>query len=265
MTIIDFHTHAFPDSLAERAISSLAESADWQPEGDGTVAGLLRLMEQAGVDQSVLASVATKPEQLQPIIKWSLKIRSERIEPFASIHPDSPDVGADVAAVVAAGLKGVKLHAMYQRFKVDEPRLFPLYEALDAAGLIVLFHAGRDVAFGDDDSADPARVVSVVDQFPNLIIVLAHMGGWRTYDSFIQHLLGRDVYIDTAFSADFCKGDSLKTLLAKHSADRILFATDSPWGSMQQHLDYVNSFPVSDAVREKIFHGNAERLLASRP
>jgi len=265
MQTIDFHTHAFPDSLAERAISSLAEGADWQPEGDGTVAGLLQIMARVGVARSVLASVATKPEQLQPIIRWSLQIGSERIEPFASIHPDSPDVAADVAAVKAAGLKGVKLHPMYQSFKVDEPRLFPLYEALDASGLIVLFHAGYDIAFDDDDSADPERFVTVVDRFPGLQIVLAHMGGWRTYDSFIQHLLGRDVYIDTAFSANFCKEAHLQTLLTQHSTDRILFASDSPWGNMQQHVDYVNAFPVSDAVKEKIFHGNAERLLAPRP
>jgi len=45
MRIIDCHTHAFPDSIAERALDSLARNYGRTPSFDGTIAGLLRRMD----------------------------------------------------------------------------------------------------------------------------------------------------------------------------------------------------------------------------
>ena len=52
--LIDFHTHAFPDALAPRAMSSLGERVDFTPTSDGTVSGLIKSMDEDGVDISVV-------------------------------------------------------------------------------------------------------------------------------------------------------------------------------------------------------------------
>ena len=261
MRIIDFHAHAFPDFLAQRAIEQLEANAHWDAETRGTVGELVAVMNRDGIDQAVVANIATKPEQAPAIVKWSLEVASDRIIPFASIHPDSPDVRADVRAVKDAGLKGIKLHPLYQKFNVDDERVFPLYEAIEESGLVLLFHAGYDVAFGEDDEARPSRFVPVFDRFPRLRAVLAHFGGWKLIDEFIDCLAGRDVWIDTSFTVGFCTDAQRDAVIEKHGTHHILFATDSPWGRYPEHIQFVNDFPVSDTKKEAVFHGNAEELL----
>jgi predicted TIM-barrel fold metal-dependent hydrolase len=58
---------------------------------------------------------------------------------------------------------------------------------------------------------------------------------------------------------------SLFVLAARLSAtavgvDRIMFSTDHPYQSMAEGRAFLDRAPVSDADREKIAHGNAERL-----
>ena len=61
--VIDFHTHAFPDKLAPRAISVLAQKSGLYPFHDGSTSGSLGLMDKSGIDKSVVLSIATKPTQ----------------------------------------------------------------------------------------------------------------------------------------------------------------------------------------------------------
>ena len=74
--IIDAHTRAFPDPIAERAVESLA----------GTVDPLLASMDAAAIDRSGVTSVATNPAQSMPILEWSKLSRSPRLEPLGSVH-----------------------------------------------------------------------------------------------------------------------------------------------------------------------------------
>ncbi|MFP4379836.1 MAG: amidohydrolase family protein [Candidatus Sumerlaeia bacterium] len=262
MPILDFHTHAFPDSLAERAMQALAEDVeDGVVETDGTLGGLIALMDRHGVDMAVLANIATKPAQCQKIIQWSLQVKSDRIIPFGSIHPDSEDIAGDMQAIVDAGLKGVKLHPLYQQFEVDDRHVFPLYEAVEQSGLPLLCHAGYDIGFGDVDIASSDRFTTVLDNFPKLRIVMAHFGGWIDYDRFLEHVCGRDVWIDTSFAAGYCTDAQRDAILNKHDRQRIVFASDSPWGGIQLQLDYVRKMPLSDAEKEAIFYTNGARLL----
>ena len=50
-------------------------------------------------------------------------------------------------------------------------------------------------------------------------------------------------------------------LLLQVGVDRILFSADYPYGSMVQARAFLDQLPVSTADRERIAHGNAERLL----
>ena len=56
--IIDFHTHAFPENVAARAIPALEKAGHVQAYTDGTSAGLLASMSRAGIDKSVICSIA---------------------------------------------------------------------------------------------------------------------------------------------------------------------------------------------------------------
>jgi predicted TIM-barrel fold metal-dependent hydrolase len=261
MKIIDVHTHAFPDRIAKRAMTALEEGSGVRPEADGTVAGLLELIERKGLAQAWLLNIATRKEQMDSILTWCRELASEKLVPFASVHPEAPDLLEQIDKIAEAGIRGVKMHPMYQRFNVDDPKVFPMYEALAARGLVVQMHAGYDIAFADDDQAAPVRFATVVRNFPGLKLVLAHMGGWKWFDSFIELLAGKDVYIDTSFCVGYCTDAQRDAILSRHSMDRILYGSDSPWGWIEEQVGYVACWPVSDEVKEKIFWRNAEALL----
>ena len=61
MKITDFHTHTFPDAIAERAIAGMQQNSHAKAFGTGTLTGLLDSMEQAGIARSVILPVATNP------------------------------------------------------------------------------------------------------------------------------------------------------------------------------------------------------------
>lgn len=61
--VIDFHTHAFPDELAKKAIPKLAANGNIANIGDGTVRSLLAEMGRSGVDRAVILNIATNAKQ----------------------------------------------------------------------------------------------------------------------------------------------------------------------------------------------------------
>ena len=263
--ITDFHVHAFPDELAARAVGSinagLAEDA--HAVTDGTVNGLIASMDRAGIRRAVLWSVATKPTQVDAIIRWSLAVAGERIIPFGSVHPDSADPAADVAKVEAAGLAGIKLHPMYQGFAADDERAWPLYGAAEAAGLIIGFHAGGDLSYPlDDDRASPSRILRVHRAFPRLRMVVAHLGGWQMWDEVAETLAGTDVYLETSYTLDTATPEQVRRVLERHPPERVLFGSDSPWRDQAQALALVRAAFPDPAVRSMVMEENAERLLA---
>jgi hypothetical protein len=53
-------------------------------------------------------------------------------------------------------------------------------------------------------------------------------------------------------------------LLLEVGADRIMFSADYPYASMAEARAFLDRLPVSEADREKIAHGNAERVMGLR-
>jgi len=261
--IIDAHTHAFPDKLAARALETLHEkAAPFRAVLDGTVGGLLESMDSCGIEKSVVCSIATRPEQFNPILDWCEKIRSDRIVPLASIHPDTPEPEEKIREIKRRGLKGLKLHSMYQDFSVDEERLFPIYESIRNEGLVLELHAGYDISYPDSRSAEPSRILKVHKSFPGLILLATHIGGWRSWDEADEFLAGREIYFDTSFTLDEIAPETLSSILSKHGIDRILLGSDSPWRSQQYEIDLVRKLDIGDDEKEKILGLNAERLLS---
>ena len=135
--IVDFHTHAFNDALAEKAIGKLAKVSGMPPQSDGTVSDLQKKMREQGVDTAVVLNIATTAHSMHKVNDFAAQINAfPGIVAFGSLHPDAEDWREEIARVKEMGLKGIKLHPHYQGFFVDEERMFPLYEALAEACLL---------------------------------------------------------------------------------------------------------------------------------
>jgi uncharacterized protein len=255
------HVHAFPDALAPRAMAALQDPIDWKAIGDGTIAGLLRSMDAAGVDISVVLNIATKPTQVETILRWCEQIASPRIVPFASVHPKTPEIGRWVRRFRDAGLRGVKLHPMYQEFAVDEPRMDPLYAAVAEAGLLLEPHSGYDIAFPGDTRADAERLARVIQRHPSLKMICTHLGGWKQWDAVSRTLAGKNVWLETSMSLSLLGTQASADLVRMHGAGNVLFGTDWPWTDQTDQINLIRSMDLPKEQTEAILGGNAAKLL----
>ena len=260
MRIIDIHTHAWPDAIASAAVSTIGSQGHLVARYDGTISGLTVAMDRAGVDASVVLPVATKPGQVAAINDWIAGAGSARIVPFGAMHPDFADPATEIARMSALGLRGFKMHPEYQQFDPAELRMRAIYAAAVEHGMILFFHAGADVACSTVRGT-PEQFCTVLDEWPELTAVLAHMGGFRQWHEVSKHLAGRDVWFDTAYTLGHLPDDEFVTLARAHGADRVLFGTDGPWTDAATQIAHLRSMPFSDAELAAILGGNAMRLL----
>ncbi|MBN1675824.1 MAG: amidohydrolase family protein [Kiritimatiellae bacterium] len=262
MTVVDFHVHAFPDALAQRAMAALeAETDQVKARLDGTIASLLRSMDAAGIDRAVLCSIATKPEQFESILNWSRQIASDRIVPLPSIHPRDPAAAERLDRIAGEGFKGIKLHPYYQDFHIDEEAALPIYEKLQELGLIVVCHTGFDIAFPRIRRADPVGITHVTERFPDLKLVTTHLGAWEDWDEVERHMLGKPIYMELSFSLEPHSRAQAGKLLSEHPMDYLLFGTDSPWTDQAETIQRLRALDLGAARENAILGGNALRLL----
>ena len=259
--IIDIHTHAFPDALAERAVPYLEEEGSIKAHLDGKISSLLTSMDDSRIDVSVVASIATKPGHFASIFNWSLEIASERIVPFPSIHPEDPLAVDQVAKIKEAGFRGLKLHPYYQRFELDEIRMEPILASIQDKALILLLHTGFDLAFERTRIVDPLRIVKTIEKFPKLKLVTTHFGAWEDWDEVERLMLGKEIYMDTSYSIPFMGIDRALGFLRRHPQDYLLFGSDSPWGCQADDCRQLRQIDIESQTRDLILGGNAARLL----
>jgi hypothetical protein len=264
MKTIDFHTHIFPDRIAKQAVAALAEeSGEYVPRTDGTLKGLLASMAHAGISVSVVANIATKPSQMQPIFEFCRHIAGERIVPLLSVHPynSMDEVGILFARAAEAGIKGVKLHPMYQGFTIDDRKMYPLYQLIEHYGFFVVFHTGYDMAFPGNNQADVERVKTIAGQFKDLTIVATHVGGWRQWDR--SGCLGKcgNVYTETSITMTEIDDDRFIKVISKFDENRVLFGSDSPWSDQKEMLERTLRLRIPDSRKEKMLFLNARALL----
>ncbi|MEI3141599.1 MAG: amidohydrolase family protein [Lawsonibacter sp.] len=116
------------------------------------------------------------------------------------MHPDAPNWKEELSRVERLGLKGVKLHPVYQGVDFDDPRFLRILDRCGELGLVVLTHAGLDVGFPGKVHASPEMILNALRQVGPVKLILAHMGGWRNWDQVEQLLPHTPVYLDTSFS-----------------------------------------------------------------
>lgn len=264
MKIIDMHVHAFPDSLAPRAMKSLMETTRGITAcTGGTIGELLESMDNAGIESSWVLNIATRESQFEPILRWCREIRSERIVPFPSLCPSGPEACEQVGRIAQEGFPGLKIHPVYQNFVLDDPALKPFYRAVEENNLILICHTGFYLSFPKERLGDSVRVRTVLEWCPELKFVTTHFGGWNDWEEAERYIIGNPVYMDVSYSIPFLDRAKAREMLLRHPADYILFGTDSPWEDQSVTLAKIRSLKLPGDLEEKILYGNARALLRS--
>lgn len=262
--IIDFHTHCFVDAIAHRAIASIEEKCmrhDIKAYLNGTKRQLLDSMQKASIDKSVVLPIATKPTQTKTINAWAAKENDDKTIFFGTLHPANEDYREHIRFIKESGLKGVKLHPDYQEFFVDDEKMYPIYDAVLSAGLILIFHAGFDAGYEPPYHCIPQRLRHVLDAMRGGTIVAAHLGGMLMWDDVEKYLVGQNIYFDTSMGLEYYSEDQFLRIINNHTPQKILFGTDSPWSSQAEEIERMRATALTEEQKRMIFYQNAARLL----
>lgn len=261
--VIDFHTHAFADDLAKKALTILMDKAEhvYTPVHDGTVSGLLKNMDKWNIAISVVLPVITKQSQMRKVNEWARNICSDRVISFGGIYPHTDDYKSDIDYIVDLGLKGLKFHAEYQNFILDDKKMLKIYDYALSKGLIIVHHAGADPGFPPPYKSSPQQFANVVDAMQGGTIVAAHFGGHAQWDDVERVLAGKNIYLETSMGFEFFSKEQFLRIVKTHGANKVLFGTDSPWSNAKTEIENLKALPLSEDEKNGIFYGNAKRIL----
>jgi 5-carboxyvanillate decarboxylase len=228
-----------------------------------------------------------------------------RFAGLASIPPQVPKRAAREMerAIGKLRLNGFVINSHTYNEYLDDPKYFPVLEAAEALDACIYIHprapsAGLDVAFrhygmdsalwgyGIEVSTHVLRMIlaGVLDRFPRLKICIGHMGEalhfWKWRIDYMSRLrqdagttprlqlgkpseyMKRNVVITTSGVEDDLALDySLKAL----GEDNILWAIDYPYQPTAPAVRWMDAAPVSEEVRAKLYHKNAERVFRIGP
>lgn len=273
--IIDFHTHVFPDQIAQKTLTALGRFVADEPYTDGTLSGLVDSMQKAGVDKSVILPVNTRAGQFETITRFAKHINDtyEDLISFGGIHPDDNDIENKIAYLKENGFKGIKLHPDYTETFIDDMRYIRIVTTAKKAGLLVLTHSGKDPAY-EIVHCTPQKGAAMLGSVNELVpsdqafCIFAHLGGSRELLDVERYLVGQNCYLDLSCSfsdmGDFSRStdEDIIRVIHHHGAEKILFATDSPWNGQKEYVERFKKLRgLSDTEKELILGKNAERLL----
>lgn len=276
--IIDFHTHTFPEKIAADALKKMQSACHSAAFTGGTESNLRTSMKEAGIDYSVVLPVITNPLKTASINRVSIKENGkDGLVFFGGIHPDTENYAEELKTLSENGIKGIKIHPVYQGADIDDVRYLRILSKAAELGLTVVTHAGDDIGFPGVWRCTPEMLLNVMNQLKGIKLVAAHMGGWRRWDEVEELLADTDIYIDTAFSLGeitpigdgyyssrelkLMENDEFTELIKKFGSHRVIFGTDSPWDSQKKAVAEILNLPLDITEKENILYKNALKLL----
>ena len=266
--VIDFHAHIYTDDMAPKAIASVKRRMGVRVPGLGTVADLLGSMAKAGVERSIILPLAPLPKHVRPTNDFFLAAAGNGggLVPFGAIHPFQEDLDEELDRLQAAGVRGVKAVPFLQSFYPDDPRCDRLYQAVADRGMVLLLHAGKVPEDLPEFFGTPDRFARMAERHPDLVVILAHLGGWEMWSGVREYLIpaAENVYFDTAYISPSLTSAEACDLIVEIGADRVLFGTDYPWTDQAEEIEFVGEMDLSGREKRMILSENAERLLSPR-
>lgn len=229
-------------------------------EDTTTVDGLLASMDRAGIDRTVAVSPRwvggefVDPTYMQSNRKVHEAVQQypDRLIGYARINPN---YGADAVQELESclgelGFKGVMLDPEWENFHpADQELVYPLLETARSFGVPVLFHSGYS-------PAEPALFWQPANDFPDLPIILGHMGGRLTVDAVLLAERAPNIYLETSDHMY-----RLATMAKRIGVERVLFGSNTPFSSPE-----VEAFKItvrkdlSKEQKDLILGVNALRL-----
>ena len=253
-----------------------------------------------GLEQLEAAAAIPLAREANDFLAEAVAKNSNRFAGFAALPTAAPEKAGDELERMVRdhGFKGAVINGHHRGRYLDDPFFWPIFERAEGLKVPIYLHptpppqAVIDASYGGfapivtemlagpgwgwhiETAVHVIRIIlgGVFDRYPGLQLVIGHMG--ETLPFMLQRL---DVMpkamtkIDRTISAylrenvhytfsGFNFTPTFLDLLLQVGVDRIMFSADHPYASMAQARAFLDQLPVCVADKERIAHGNAERL-----
>ena len=256
--LIDFHTHVYPEKIAEKGVQYIGDFYQLPMSEKGTLVHLKSVAKASGTTHVVLLGVAIKPEVVESINRFTASMLDDNTFGFGTIHPDYPNKEAEIKRCLEMGLIGVKIHPDMQAFHIDDPRMFEVYDMLSKVGAPIMIHLGDERY----EYSRPIRLAKIMNQFPDLKVIGAHLGGYQRWEEAFDHICGRkNLWLDTSSSLQFMDIKLAQKIIRTHGIDRILFGTDYPITDQNEELKRIARLELTEEEKKAVLYRNAAKLL----
>ena len=237
---------------------------------------LIASMDEAGIDISFLfanfhSGEGILTEKAVEISKQYPRLKTVGNVTYATLGNDQIEML--VQYVKNKEIVGVKFYLGYEAFYPIDEKLFPIYELCMANDMPVIFHTGiLESSFsGLLRYSHPLNIDEVAVRFPDLKIMIAHMGNPWLVDSAAVVAKNKNVYVDcSGYFKEYSPIDPTEEDLFRKQLEqfrvfvgdfkKMLFGTDWPIYSQKEYLKAVQSLSMTDEERELVFYKNAQNL-----
>ncbi len=267
--VVDVHVHCgnmnqWNPQILEWMRKVNGDFSPFDQEGVLRQKAFVEMMDRVGVDYAVIL-----PE-VAPAVTGNITTDDalefckgcNRLLPFVSINIHfSREPLREFERYLSMGCRGLKVHPVHQLFYPNDPRLYPLYELAQSAGVPVMFHTGSSIFPGAKIKyGDPIYLDEIAVDFPKLTIIMSHGGRGFWYDK-AQFLtqIRPNVYIDICGLPPHKLLDLFPKLERLHH--KFLFGSDWPGGDIKRSIEGILALPISNEAKEAILYKNALRLL----
>jgi uncharacterized protein len=276
---IDFHVHVELGPEGDDHLSPVLRTAVSRYfRGQGALPDIDQIAEHYrdrnmlavvfGVDSALTTGQPRIPNQF--IVEKSLEHRDVLI-PFASIDPRrGPDGLAEARELIGGGVvRGFKFHPNLQEFDPNDRSAYPLFEVIEEAGAIALFHTGHSgIGAGLPGGGgirlkygNPMSIDDVAVDFPGMKIVMAHPSFPWQDEALSVAMHKPQVHLDLSGWTPKRFPPQLVTAMSSSLQEQVLFGSDFPLITPDKWLGDFATLGVDDVTSALVLKGNAGRLL----
>lgn len=297
---VDTHVHVYQTAeqglfeTGEYPITEYGEKPDVRfSDRAGTVQDALDALDLAAIDYGAMLGSFELPElpfppgderhwpndppysaladDLVAYNRWLCAVGDEqpRLLPFVTVNPavmTSRQSARHVAELIDdRGARGMKLHTIGIRTYPDDPGLEDTFGVCQERGVPIVVHCGPDAR--GKNWATPESFVPVMEKFPRLPLILAHLGGAAWRDLAVVADEHPQVWFDLSETVHWTNATNgptpqqLVSLIERVGVERVLMGSDFPWYEPADTAFHVGELGLSEDAERAILGENAARLL----
>jgi len=238
-------------------------------EGSNSITAeeLIEMMDKSGVDKAVTWLQPPYMREIDALNRYIYEAAKKYHGRILGFGWADPHLGLEKSkdtvkrCIYEYGFYGVKLNGAQNNFFIDDPVIsMPIIEEIAKTGKALAFHVGAD----DYERTHPFRVGKIAKMYPEIDILMVHMGGAAFNDISNAAIEIAKEYKNITLIGSAIRTWSIIRAIRELGAERICFGSDTPFELMHVEVARYNAIldgEVDEQGKKDIMGGNIARVL----